>query len=84
MDPEIKAALERLETVSEQNNRMIRSLYRSNKWNQVFVFIKWAILIGIAIGAFYYLQPIFNKINTIYSTITNSHLPSFQQFINKF
>jgi len=84
MDPEVKEAIKHLEEVSEENNRMIRSLYRSAKWTRVYLVIKWVIIIGIAVGAFYFLQPVFDKINAIYSTITGSHFPSFQDFLTKF
>ena len=84
MNPEEKAALKHIEEVSEENNRMIRRMYHSVRFGQFVSVVKWAIIIGFAIGAFYYLQPIFDKIDQIYSTLTNSHLPSFQDFIDKF
>ena len=84
MDPEVKEVLEHIEEISEENNRMLKSLHNSARWAKVFLVIKWAFIIGVAIGAFYFLQPIFDKVDTIYNTVTNSHLPNIQDFIQKF
>jgi hypothetical protein len=83
MDPEVKETLEHLEEVSEENNRMIRKIYRTTRFAQFFAIVKWAIVIGVAIGAFYYLQPVFDKIDSIYNALTNNHLPSFQDLLNR-
>ena len=84
MNPEEKAALKHIEEVSDENNRMIRRMYRSVRFGQFISLIKWAVIIGVAIGAFYYLQPVFDKIDGIYSSLTNSHLPNFMDFFDKF
>ncbi len=80
MNPEEKAALKHIAKVSEENNLMLRRIQRNARFATFFVIVKWTILLGIAIGAFYYLQPVVQKVDEIYSTVTNSHLPGFLNF----
>ena len=62
MDPESKKLLEETFQLEQDNNKMLRSMRRSMIWGRVMSVIYWFIIIGISVGAFYFIQPYFNKI----------------------
>ncbi len=83
MDPE-KSTLERLEndildlhekvdeltTMLEENSRMTKSLYNRTKFVMVVSAVKWFVIIGLTIGAFYYVQPFIDTIISVYGGVT--------------
>ena len=70
MDPESKKLLEDTFQLEKDNNKMLRSMRRSMIWGRVMSVIYWLIIIGISIGAFYFIQPYFNKILGLYDSIS--------------
>lgn len=51
-----KLLLESLE-LSQENNKMLRAMRRSQKIASFMRLVYWVIIIGASIGAFYVLQP---------------------------
>ncbi len=84
MEPQIQQELKQLVDLTEENNRILKKMQRSVRWTNFFQYIRWAIILAIAVGAFYFLQPVIVKINDIYNTMTGSHLPDFQNLFKKF
>ena len=60
--------------LEKENNKILLKLYKTQKLNLVIKTIYWFILIGIAIGAFYFLQPFLDNITQIYKGGTDSLL----------
>jgi len=89
MDPESKKLLEQTLELEQDNNKMLRSMKRSMLWGRVMNILYWLIIIGISVGAFYFIQPYFNKILSLYNSISgsqqnaNSSNTSFQDFLKK-
>ena len=89
MDPDSKKLLEETFTLEQENNKMLRSMRRSMIWGRVMSVIYWLIIIGISVGAFYFLQPYFNKVLSLYDSIsgtqqnTNTSSGSFENFLKK-
>jgi len=58
MDPEknqeLAELLQKNITLSEENNRLLRSLNRTNRWSLIFSSIKWIVVIGSFLGLYYY------------------------------
>ena len=49
-----------LETIAEntlENNVLLKKMHRSILWGRVFRIAYWLILIALALGAFYVIQP---------------------------
>ncbi len=69
MDPESKQLLEKTLELEQDNNRMLRSMRRSMIWGRVMNILYWLIIIGISVGAFYFIQPYFDKIMNLYNSI---------------
>jgi len=90
MDPESKQLLEETFTLEKENNKMLHSMRRSMLWARVMSIAYWLIIIGISIGAFYFIQPYFDKVIGLYNAIsgtqqkTNTNSNSFQDFLKKF
>ena len=84
MEPQIQQELKQLVDLTAENNRILKKMQRSARWASIFQYIRWFVIIAVAVGAFYLLQPVIAKINDIYSTITGSHLPDFQNLFKKF
>jgi hypothetical protein len=84
MDPKEEILLKENQRLLEENNRMLRYLYRSSKWSAFFSILKWIIVIAATIGLFYYFKPIFDSLGSMYQTITGHSLPNgFSSFFNK-
>ncbi len=79
-DPELKTLLRKNIKIEEENAQMLRYLYRSARWSTVFSIIRWVVIIGVAIGGFYYFKPIFDSLATSYQYITGHQMPGFTNF----
>lgn len=82
MDPYEKELLAETNKLAKENNKILRGLRSSHRWSSFFHTIYWIIIIGIAVGAFYYLQPYVNTIIKTYSTIQND-LTNVKSIVNK-
>ena len=78
MTPEEKAQLNEVLELSQKNNKILRKLQGSMKWSRFFRFVYWVIIIGSAIGTFYFVQPYLDKITVAYNSLqsTVSNLPN--------
>jgi hypothetical protein len=57
MEPEDKKMLEKIYELVEENNEMLLKVRSVQKKQFLFQIIRWTLIIGISIGAFYFLQP---------------------------
>jgi hypothetical protein len=57
MSPEERSLLERTYKMTEENNEILRSIRRSNRWSMALRATYWIVIIGLSIGAFYFVQP---------------------------
>jgi hypothetical protein len=69
MDPESKKLLEETLHLEQDNNKILRSMKRSMFWARIMNIIYWLIIIGISVGAFYFIEPYLNKIIGLYNSI---------------
>jgi len=69
MNPEEKALLEKTYELSKENNKILKSVRRSNRWSAFFKVFYWMIIISISIGAFYYIQPYIDTFMNTYQSI---------------
>ena len=68
MDPESKKLLEETYSLTAENNRMLHSMKRSMLWSRIMSVLYWILIIGISVGAFYYIQPYLNQAMDIYNS----------------
>jgi len=57
MSPEEREMLRKALELSQENNKMLHAIRRGMFWGKVWRIIYWTVIIGGAIGAYYYLQP---------------------------
>ena len=57
MDDETKKLLQTIAEGTQENNTLLRKMYRSIVWGRIFRIGYWLIIIGLALGAFYVIQP---------------------------
>ncbi|MDD3662597.1 MAG: hypothetical protein PHT84_01895 [Candidatus Pacebacteria bacterium] len=67
MEPEIKSLLEENLKLAKENNELLKKVREFQRWSRITKVLYWFIIIGIALGAFYFIQPYFDGILNIYS-----------------
>lgn len=72
MSPEEKSLLERTYKMVEENNSILRSIRRSNRFSGVMKVIYWLIIIGISYGLYAYLQPYVKTATDLYEQVQNN------------
>jgi predicted MFS family arabinose efflux permease len=77
MTPEERSLLERTAALAAENNKILRSIRRSNRWSAVMRVIYWVLIIGVSFGAYYYIQPwitnmigVLDKANSIEGSVS--------------
>ena len=79
MDPESKKLLEDTYALTEENNKMLHSIKRSMFLARIMSILYWLMIIGVSVGAFYFIQPYIDQLMGVYgkaSGVINS-FPSF-------
>jgi hypothetical protein len=89
MDPESKKMIEETFYFAQENNKILRKIRSVQKWDIFWSLLKWFVVIGIALGSFYYLEPYVNKIMNFYGSISGTSQSagsngSFQDLLKKF
>ena len=72
----LERTIQETRQLAEENNELIKGVNNSLYWQKVFNYVYWLIIIGIAIGAFYFLQPLWDNVMAAYDTVINV-LPQF-------
>ncbi|KKP86977.1 MAG: hypothetical protein UR90_C0016G0014 [Parcubacteria group bacterium GW2011_GWC1_35_8] len=83
MSPEEKRLLERSVSLGEENNKMLHSMRRSARWASFFRAIYWILIIGSAVGAYYFIQPYVDQMVNVYSG-AQSNLNDVNKIIQSF
>jgi hypothetical protein len=88
VDPESKKLLEDTFHLEEENNLMLRKVRSVQKWASYWAWLRTILIIGIALGSFYFLEPYFNKIISVWDTISGiqpqPNGTPVQDFLKKF
>lgn len=83
MDFHDKDFLNRLMALTEENNAMLHKIRRATRLALFGRILYWFVVIGLSIGAFYYLQPYIDRILSVYTGF-NNNVNSFQGFMSSF
>jgi len=57
MQPEEKEMLKKTLELAQENNKMLHAIRRSMVWGRIWRVFYWVVIIGAAIGAYYYIEP---------------------------
>lgn len=64
--------LDELLELTRSNNKLLRAMHRRYVWGQVFTFIYWLIVLGIAGWTYYFVQPYLMKYLGMYEKILST------------
>ena len=65
MNPEEQSLLEKIYKLTEENNNLLKSIQRTNRFSLVVKVLYWVIIIGLSFGALFFIQPYINSINGV-------------------
>jgi len=71
MTPEEKELLEHTHKLTAENNKILHTLRTAHRWSVITRVLYWALIIGVALGAFYYIQPYIEAIGNVYGGLQN-------------
>ena len=66
MDEEDKKMLEETLELEKENNKLIRKVRSVQKQAHFFRVAYYVIIVGIAVGAFYFLQPYIDRVESVW------------------
>jgi hypothetical protein len=66
MSPEDRSLLESTHRLAQENNKILHSIRRNNRYATIFKVVYWVIIIGVSLGAFYFIQPYVESILNVY------------------
>ena len=69
MNPNEEDLLKRTYELSQENNHILKGIRSSNRWGTFFRIFYWIIIIGISVGAFYFVQPYIDTVLNAYKNI---------------
>ncbi|OGI65184.1 hypothetical protein A3A95_03985 [Candidatus Nomurabacteria bacterium RIFCSPLOWO2_01_FULL_39_18] len=67
MDPESKKLLEETLALAKENNSILHSMRRSMRFQRMMTILYWVLIIGSALGAYYFIQPYIEQLIGVYS-----------------
>ena len=67
MDEDTKKLLNDNLALNKENNQLLQKLVLYQKWNQIYKFIYWSIIILSVLGAFYFIKPYLTNLISVYT-----------------
>ena len=58
--------------LAEENNEMLKKLRRTQKFGLVIKILYWALVLGVAVGAYYFIQPFVDQIGSTYNGLQSN------------
>ncbi len=88
MDHEDRRLLRETARLTEENSKILKKLLSAQRWARFFSILRWLVIIGISVGAYYYLAPYIESVTELYGTLLNqsgsSNGSSFRDVIDLF
>ena len=69
MTPEERQLLIQTSRLVEENNKILRKMHRAALWGRIFHFLYWVAIIGLSVGAYYFIQPYVDQLQQTYGSI---------------
>jgi len=61
IDVQRDTALQKLTDLTEENNKILKKMRRSQKMSSAFRMIYWLIILGVLFGSYYFIQPFLSQ-----------------------
>jgi len=81
MTPEEREMLKRTLELSQENNKILHGIRRSMFWGRVTRIVYWVIIVGAAVGVYYYITPYIDSAVGAYGNV-KMDLRSFVDLFN--
>jgi len=82
MQPEEKEMLKKTLELVKENNDMLYALKHSIFWGRIFRFIYWIVILGAAVGVYYYIEPYLDSAADAYVNVKRD-LKSFSDLFKQ-
>ena len=84
MDEGLKELLQANLEVSKENNKILKKMRNAQRWAQVTRVLYYLVIVGLTVGAFYYVQPFLQKFLDLIPGFNKlfGSLPDFSQLNN--
>ena len=69
MDPEAKELLQNTLLLTEENNKILHQIRGVQKREAIWRVLKILVIVGIAFGSFYFLEPYLDKVMSMYDGV---------------
>ena len=79
MSPEEKKLLEETLELAKENNQILHSMRRSMRFQRMMTILYWVLIVGSAVGAYYFIQPYVDQMIGIYNGASGA-LNNLKQF----
>ncbi len=71
MSPEERKILEETYRLTKENSKWLKKIRKHMLYGTIFRVAYWLLIIGFAVGIFYFLQPYLENLLNIYSGLTD-------------
>ena len=78
MDPESKKLLDENLRISRETKELLEKIWSAQKWARFFRIFYWVLILGAAVGAYYYLEPYLKSVLGLYDGLL-SNIEKVQQ-----
>jgi hypothetical protein len=75
-----RALLEEAVELGHENQKLIRKLVRAQRWGHFLTIVKLILIVTLAGGLYYYLQPFIDNLLEAYQSVAES-IPKAGQFL---
>lgn len=72
MESENQETLNKILELTGENNRMLRKMRRSIIWGRIFHALYWLLIIGLTVGAYYYIQPYLSAVLSTFGAASDT------------
>ena len=64
---DVKRLLEENLKLSKENNVLLQKIHSIQRWAQITRVLYWLVIVGVSIGAFYFIKPFLGNITNLYT-----------------
>lgn len=84
MDDELRSLVEETKELVEENNKILKSMRRNARFGALARIVYWIVILGIGVGAFYYVKPYVEQLMKVYESVkqTESKIHDAQKSFN--
>ncbi len=66
MTPEERQLLIQTHRMVEENHTLLRKMHRSALLGRTFTILYWVVIVGLSVGAYYFIQPYVEQVQGVY------------------